>query len=208
MESDDMTLLEAWRGGDAASGRELVQRYFDAMYRFFANKLAGDVEDLIQETFTACVEGRDRFRKDASFRTYLYAIARNRLYRYWRDRKPEREAEESVQQMVESGPSPADALVARQEQRLLLRALRGLPLDLQVLLELAYFESLTDREVAVILEIPVGTLKSRLRRGRQLLQQAIEAADDPALVQTTTAGFDGWVASMRGRWQPSRSRVL
>lgn len=203
MACDDTTLLEAWRSGDAASGRLLVQRYFDAMYRFFANKLAGDVEDLIQETFAACVEGRDRFRKDSSFRTYLYAIARNRLYRYWRDRKPEQQAEASVQDMVESGPSPADALVARQEQRLLLRALRGLPLDLQVLLELAYFESLTDREVAVIIDIPIGTLKSRLRRGRQLLQQAIEAADDPALVQTTTAGFDGWVASMRGRWQPA-----
>lgn len=202
-EPDDATLLAAWRDGDKNAGRVLVGRYFDAMYRFFANKLGSDVEDLIQDTFAACVEGRDRFRGDSSFRTYLYAIARRKLYRYWRDRRPDRDPEASVQQLVASGGTPAEALVERQEQRLLLRALRALPLPLQVLMELAYFEGLTDREVAQIVEIPVGTLKSRLRRGRQLLQEAMESNEDAALVQSTTAGLDTWIASMRGRWQPA-----
>lgn len=179
----------------------LVERHFDAMYRFFANKLGSDVEDLIQETFTACVENRDRFREQSSFRTYLFAIARRRLFRYWRDRRPQHDDEASVHELIESAASPADALAAHEEQKLLLRALRQLPLETQMLLELAYFESFTDHEAAEIAGIPVGTLKSRLRRGRHLLLEGMQRIGDRAIAQSTTHGFDRWVASMRGRWQ-------
>jgi RNA polymerase sigma-70 factor (ECF subfamily) len=205
VDGDDLTLLTSWREGNARAGQALVERHFDAMYRFFANKLGSDVEDLIQETFTACVENRDKFREQSSFRTYLFAIARNKLYRYWRDRRPEMRDEASVQDLAESAVSPADALVAHQEQRLLLRALRTLPLPTQVLLELAYFENFSDREAAEIVGMPVGTLKSRLRRGRQLLLEAMEGSGERALALSTMQGFDGWVSSMRGRWQAAKA---
>ena len=201
MDDDDLQLLRAWRDGDGTSGRRLVERHFDAMYRFFANKVSADVEDLIQETFTACVENRDRFREESSFRTYLFGIARRRLYRYWRDRKPKLQAETSVHELAESADSPADRLVAHEEQRLLLRALRTLPLPTQMLLELAYFENMTDREAAQVVGIPVGTLKSRLRKGRQLLLEAMQRIGTRALAESTVHGFDTWVASMRGKWQ-------
>src|SRR5688500_5815501 len=82
----DRELLQAWRGGDTAAGDELFQRYFVPLYRFFRNKLDQGVDDLIQETLLACVRGADRFREDASFRTWLFTIARNELYTHWRAR--------------------------------------------------------------------------------------------------------------------------
>lgn len=72
---DDATLLERWRTGDAAAGQELLRRHFRSIYAFFANKVSGPPDDLIQETFRACVEARGRIREGSSFRAYLLTIA-------------------------------------------------------------------------------------------------------------------------------------
>lgn len=65
---NDPELLAAWREGNGDAGQELFARYFEPVSRFFANKLSEDNDDLIQETFEACVRGRDRLRQDTSFR--------------------------------------------------------------------------------------------------------------------------------------------
>jgi RNA polymerase sigma factor (sigma-70 family) len=198
---DDAALLLAWRQGDATAGRKLVARHFAAVYRFFANKLGADVDDLVQQTFLAIVEGRDRMR-DSGFRPYLFGTARNRLMRHFRDRGAV-DDECSVDQLQAAQHSVAEGLAQRHEQRLLLRALRRLPIDLQIAVELAYWEGLTDREVAEILEMPVGTLKSRLRKARSLLATSMAAlAESRALLESTTAGLDGWVASIRAAMEP------
>ena len=88
MTTDDQALLEAWRGGDEHAGRELVERHLPAVYRFFANKLGRDVDDLVQQTFLALIEGRDRVREAAGFRGFLFGIARNKLLKHFRDRDP------------------------------------------------------------------------------------------------------------------------
>ena len=193
----DESLLLAWRAGDAEAGRTLVGRHFAAVYRFFANKLGADVDDLVQQTFLACVEGRDRLRDPSGFRAYLFAAARNRLMRHFRDRGPS-EAGHGVDELQDVAPSVAEALAQRREQRLLLKALRRLPLDLQIAIELAYWEGLTDREVAQILELPLGTLKSRLRKARALLADAMaDLAENKAELESTTTDLDRWVASIR-----------
>ena len=81
----DFELLEAWRDGDEVAGRDLFGRYFDAVFRFFRNKVNEAAEDLTQQTFMGLVAGRDKFRGDSSFRTYLFVIARKRLYSYLRN---------------------------------------------------------------------------------------------------------------------------
>ncbi|MEX1364934.1 MAG: RNA polymerase subunit sigma-70, partial [Nannocystaceae bacterium] len=65
---DDFELLDRWRGGDVVAGNELLKRHFDALYRFFTNKLSDHADDLIQATMMACVRGRDSFRKECGFR--------------------------------------------------------------------------------------------------------------------------------------------
>lgn len=194
---EDAALLEAWRAGDPNAGRTLVARHFGAIYRFFANKLGGDVDDLVQQTFLACVEGRDRVRDAAGFRAYLYGVARNRLMRHFRDRgAPDDDL--LVSQLEDSLVSVAEAMANKREEKLLLRALRSLPVDLQIAVELAYWEGLSDREVAGILGMPMGTFKSRLRKARGLLAEAMGRLErDRGVLESTTLGFDGWVASIR-----------
>src|SRR5690606_27370383 len=80
----DLELLDAWRRGDGRSGELLFRRYFAQLNRFFRNKTDTGAEDLIQTTFLACVEGRDRFRESSSFRTYLFGIAHNVLCAHYR----------------------------------------------------------------------------------------------------------------------------
>ena len=69
------------------AGNQLFQRYLRSIYRFFRNKLQGDVDELVQATFLACVRGRDQFNQRGSFRGYLFAIARHELYGHLRRRR-------------------------------------------------------------------------------------------------------------------------
>ena len=197
--SDDLELVTAWRGGDSLAGERLVERHLEAVHRFFSNKVHGSAEDLVQKTFLACVEAVDGFEGRASFRTYLFAIARNVLHRFYRDGDGDFDPlTASVATRVADDGSPADRFAARQEQRLLLRALRALPLELQTLLELAYWEGLADRELAEILEMPAGTIKSRLRKARQQLDHALSTlAPSPALLESSRHTFESWANQIR-----------
>lgn len=194
----DEELLTAWRAGDRRAGEQLFERYYEPVARFFLNKTDAEAE-LIQQTFLACVEGAQRFRGEGSFRSFLFAIAYRQLCRHYRERRGDRIdlTELSVAAMQ---PSPSQALIEGEELKLLLAGLRRIPVDCQVALELLYWERLTTVEMAAVLEIPEGTVKSRLRRGRALLREAIEAlAGDPALATSTLLGIDGWASALRAR---------
>jgi RNA polymerase sigma-70 factor (ECF subfamily) len=198
--SDDFELLERWREGDAVAGNELFQRHFDGVCRFFANKLGDDVDDLIQKTFLACVEGKDRFRGEASFRGYLFGVARNVLRRYFRDKRYRGERFDALVTSVHDvSPGPSLLVAEKHEQRLLLSALRQIPLDLQITLELYYWEQMSASELAQVMGLPEGTIRGRIRRAKQLLEEKLaELGESPQLVHSTMGDLDGWARSLRG----------
>lgn len=195
----DLELLANWRAGDRAAGGELLSRHFDSLYRFFANKIPEEAEDLIQATLASCVRYADKLAQASSFRAYLFTIARNELYRCLRKRGPAADIDFGVSSIVDLAPSPATHAAAAERDRDLLGALRALPVEAQVVLELHYWEDLSASELADVLSLPTGTIKSRLRRAKQLLTQALrrgkEAPQDDAL--------DKWVRSMRAKVQKS-----
>ena len=86
----------------------------------------------------------------------------------------------------------------RREQILLLRALRRLPIDDQIALELFYWEGLSSREIGDVLERPDATVRTQLRRARLRLESLIETlSPDASLATSTTDGFDLWVDRVR-----------
>src|SRR5262249_33855997 len=80
----DLALLQSWRAGNKQAGEDLFTRHFTDIYRFFEHKAGDAADELAQQTFMACVAGRDSFRGQSTFRTFLFAIARNQLYSYLR----------------------------------------------------------------------------------------------------------------------------
>jgi RNA polymerase sigma factor (sigma-70 family) len=195
----DAELLVAWQAGDREAGGALIDRYFDAVRRFFENKAPDDIEDLIQQTFLALVGRRDNIRDGASFRGYLFAAARSKLYDHIGKRlggggPPDFE----VSSICDAGVSPSGVMAAREDERLLLQALRTLPVDLQVALELYYFERVRGRDLEIALDVPAGTVRSRLRRGLEQLRKRIdELAASPELRESTSTNLDRWAEELR-----------
>ncbi|MCX4248106.1 RNA polymerase sigma factor [Paraliomyxa miuraensis] len=138
---DDAALFEAWVGGDQAAGETLYRRHFDGLYRFFRPKAPDDYEDLIQNTLLECVRSRGRYRGEAPFRAYLYGVARHRLLHYLRAKGSNRlEFDGEHNSVADVDPRPSTVVARRAEHRLLLEAMRRIPVDLQVALELHYWE--------------------------------------------------------------------
>ena len=199
---DDIALLNAWRGGDKRAGSALFARHYELVHRFFRSKVnASNLGDLIQGTFLACVEARERFQGTGSFRSYILGIAYRMLCRHYRSQRRERARIDfrSVS-ACDLAPSPSQVVVDRREQRLLLAALRRIPVEYQTVLELFYWEGFTAAASAEVLGIPLGTAKSRIRRARQLLHEQLTAlAEGPALLESTVMDLDGWARSLRDR---------
>lgn len=190
----------AWRAGDREAGNELFARYFAGVFRFFRNKVDRGVEDLVQRTFMACVEGRDRLRADASFRSYLFGAAHHLLRaHYRRERALLREEDADDHAIVDMGASPTSILGEHEEERLLLAALRRLTLGDQTLLELYYWEQLTGPELAEFLGVPENTARTRVRRARVRLELELgRLAAAHERLRSTVDNLDRWVASLRG----------
>jgi len=169
---DEELLISSWRAGDRQACAELFARYYDAIARFFRNKVPGQSDDLIQRTFLRCFEGIERLRDAAKFRSFLFAIAHNVLREHLRERVPDSLDLES-QRAIDLDPTPSALLAEREEQRLLLLALRHIPMAHQLVLELHYWEQMSAAEIAEVLDEPIGTIKTRLRRAKRLLEQAM-----------------------------------
>lgn len=203
--SSDFELLGAWRLGDKAAGGELFARHFDSLYRFFASKVGDESEELVQRTFVAALDSVDRFRGEASVRTWLFAIARNVL-RQWaweRNRAAQREQvlEHSVVATVGAGPS--SALDLAREHKRLAAALQRIPMDSQILLEVFYWEKLTAKEIAVVFACPEGTVRGRITRARKQLRaeldQIVRTKEELA---SSMDGLETWAEQMARAWAP------
>ena len=197
--SSDYELLVQWREGDGAAGNALFDRHVGAIYRFFRTKVAGEMDDLVQATFEACLKAEDKFRPDAPFRGFLYGIARNVLRSHYRKQQRRNEVPDfSVESVADFEDSPSQVIAERREHRVLLEALRRIPLDLQIVIELHYWEQLAGSAIAAALDTPEGTIRTRLRRARQLLEQRVrEIAESPEVLESTLDNLERWAASLR-----------
>lgn len=195
----DIDLLDAWRQGDQSAGSELFGRHYAAVARFFHNKAPDVAADLVQQTFLACVESTERFRGDSSVRTLLFAIAHHQLGNHYRRRKRTPETDELFEDCsLALSPGPTTIIAKAQEERLLLEALRRIPLTYQIVLEFYYWEQLDAQAIAEVTGVPLGTAKTRIRRGRELLEQALsEIAESKNVLKSTLSNLEDWARGLR-----------
>ena len=198
-EPDDITLLTRWRTGDNEAGQVLFERHFDAIYGFFETKCAADADELTQSTFLACMRARDQFRAESSFRTYLFTIARNELYRILRTRqRKDAKLDFELSSIAELVSTPGTRMARNQEHRHLLTALQHLPVEPQTLLELHYWEALEIGQLAEGFDAPTATIRTRLHRARKALRDKMEGSAPQEVLQTLES-MDMWAKGIARR---------
>lgn len=185
----DTWLVEACRGGDDAAFAELVRRYkdrvFHVAYRFLSNY--EDASDVAQDAFIRAYNGLAAFRGDAKVSTWLYSIvtnlARNRLRyagRKGRDRSVSLEAlaEDApgcAQAVAIAHETPCGAAMGHELEEVLQGCLEKLPEHCRMVFVLRMYEELNYADIAEVMGIPVGTVKSRLNEARALLRDRLKA---------------------------------
>ena len=151
----DAVLFTQWAEGSRTAGAALVERYFETVHRFFRTKASLEIDDMVQQTFLGCLEARERFRAESSFKTFLLAIARNQLFKHYRRLRDRSDFSPSA--LRDLGTSPSGLAAKRQDEMLLAEALDRLPRGTRLILELAYWEELDGAAIAQVLEVPLNT---------------------------------------------------
>jgi RNA polymerase sigma-70 factor (ECF subfamily) len=185
---DDLALIAACRSGQTQAFGTLVRRYQDRLYPT-AFRLTGGAEDaldLVQDTFLRAFEKLGSFRGDSSFYTWIYqvmlrlALTERRKKKLIRLRQKEDEdPREPTDDSVDRDPS---FRLERQERSQAIQdALDALMPDHRAVVVMKEFDGLRYEEIAAILEIPVGTVRSRLHRARLDLRERLKSiVDEPA----------------------------
>ncbi|EDM79530.1 RNA polymerase sigma factor [Plesiocystis pacifica SIR-1] len=179
----DIELVELWSKGNREAGNRLVKRYYAEVTRYFMNAVDDDNRrDLTQRTFAELCKSYQRFKGDASFRSYLFGISRNVLNAFLRERYRRREHFDPMVHTVEDAgqrtPSRAFSSLIRHEA--LVHCLRALPVEHKQLLELYYWHNLTADELAVVFDVPAPTIRTRVHNLKRRLKSKI-AEHEPTL---------------------------
>jgi RNA polymerase sigma-70 factor, ECF subfamily len=180
---NEIDLVGRCRRGDETAWRELVARHtrrvFGIAYRFVGR--VDEAEDLTQDIFVKVFQSLDRYREsDGAFSTWVGTVARNHAidnYRRRREERARRLDDPAVLDVIASKDESALRTLERADQaRLVHRGLRALPGDLREPLVLCDLQGLSYEEAAATLQIPLGTVKSRINRGRIELARRLLAA--------------------------------
>jgi RNA polymerase sigma factor (sigma-70 family) len=195
-ELSDLELLAGWRGGDRNMGSVLYKRYAEPIAGFFRRNLRNraEVEDLTQETFIA-LRGSTSVIENVS--GFLFRIAFFKFTHYLRRIKglPEvADGHDDLEHIAgELTPDPEFVQSQREDTRLLLRSIRRLSLIHQQVLELSFWEGKSGPEIAAILDVPIGTVASRLRHAKSKLdEKRTELADSLEALRATTMTVAQW----------------
>jgi len=196
------------RGWDfEAAAMPFVDSLYNTAYRMTRN--AEDAEDLVQEAYFKAYKYYDKFQVGTNFKAWLFKILKNTFINSYRKQQQQpptadfAEIEESFEQQIsgeanESLPSPEQELLADVLDEDVQRAMDVLPEDYRMAVVLADLEGFSYKEIAEILEAPVGTVMSRLYRGRKMLEKAmldyardhgyLRAGEEPAKMRSRKRG--------------------
>jgi RNA polymerase sigma-70 factor (ECF subfamily) len=179
-------LVRAAQGGDGTAFRRLVETHARAVYAVAYRLMRdhADADDIAQETFVRAYEALDRYDEQYRFTTWLRTIATrlawNELQKRKRRRTEAGEAFENAAEVVGGhAPDAAEEASHGELERRFAAALEAMPAEHRAVLALRVQEDMSYEEIATALGIPVGTVMSRLSRGRAWLRRAWGIAPDP-----------------------------
>lgn len=183
---DEKKLIKQSISGDVESFEQLIRQYqrmaYNVAYRMMGNE--EDAKDMTQEALVKVFKKLKSFRMDASFSTWLYRIVMNTCKDEMRKKKMstisidqsiETEDSQVYFELEEKGLGPEEKLLQKETQNLVHSALQEIPEDNRMVLILRDIKNLTYDEISEVLDIPKGTVKSRINRGRLALRDVLKA---------------------------------
>ncbi len=172
---DDAELIQQVLNGEHEQYSVLVERYQEPLIHFLRSILGAEDEvfDCAQEAFLAAYRNLWRYSKDYSFRSWLYAIARNKAIDLTRKKKRETPViiEENI---IDNNPGPEEAWLAKEQSLDVRKVLKELPDHYREALYLRYQQELSYEEISAVLNIPLSSVKNHLYRGKERLRQIME----------------------------------
>ncbi len=176
-------LVARAKGGDEAAFEQLVTMHEKKIYALCLRMCENeeDAQEAAQDAFLAAWSGLSNFREDAAFSTWLYRLAVNACTDILRRRKRKGQGvslddEEVFLEIEDSAPTPERALEQKEAAALVREALSALPDDYRQVLILRELHQLSYQEIADITRLEMGTVKSRISRGRTLMRNYLTAA--------------------------------
>ena len=178
--TSDVQLIDATLAGDRSAFGDLVQKYQDRLYSAMVQVTANrtDAEDVVQEAFVKAYLKLDTFQRSSGFYTWLYRIAFNIAISGKRRAKPHISVEQSREVAGNEPMSSAESVIVKLERDedavLLRRALMELSDEHRAIIDLREMQGCDYETIGELLELPVGTVRSRLHRARSHLRQILE----------------------------------
>jgi RNA polymerase sigma-70 factor (ECF subfamily) len=178
----DRELVDRWQAGDASAFEALIRRHERRVYGLLLRMLGNvqEAEDVAQETFLNLHRHGHRFRSQSRFSTFLYRVAVNAALNRRRSLGRRRARTEALERRHQAGDDlptsprgPEDAAAGGQIQAQVQRAILTLPPHLRLPLVLFDIEGLSYSDVAGVLRVAEGTVKSRIHRARQALRERL-----------------------------------
>ena len=182
----DPDLLLAYRDGDPDAFQALVAHYQDRMVQFFY-RLCWDrdrAEDLCQDLFLKLMQGCRRYRPEGKLSTFVYRVATNLWIDHYRSQRPHRRLfsldqatlDMPVLEVAGHEPDPSAKASDDEERARLRRAMESLTAPHRIVFELAVYQERPYAEIGQLLDIPVGTVKSRMHNAVAALKQLLDPA--------------------------------
>lgn len=197
--TDDEWLIEGLRDGVEAAYERLIDEFQQPVYNLVVRLLHDptDASDVVQEVFLKVFRKIGAFRGDSSLKTWIYRIAVNEAYNYqrWfsRHRKQEvgLESDDSTglsyfQRLSDPARSPFECVADQEQQALIEQALGGISASFRAAVVLRDIEELSYEEIAEVLQVALGTVKSRILRGREALRREVAGRLEPEPALTWT----------------------
>jgi RNA polymerase sigma-70 factor (ECF subfamily) len=179
VERDDLQLVTASKNGDQDAFSLLVQRYqrrvFNLVFRMLQNY--EEASEVTQEAFLAAWQGLPSFRGEARFSTWLYRIAYNCALKQLESRKRDKALHTALQaeQTLETDDPKSSLLELLDNQEMVQEQLSQLPPKYRIVLVLRHLQDMTYEEMAEVLTMPIGTIKTHLFRARNLFKERLQA---------------------------------
>lgn len=159
---------------DSSDGNILFQEYAESVYQFFRDKVGGEEDKLMQATFLEVDRRRDPQPTGGSFRAYLFSIARDQLYQHLRQLAGDANLDFSITPLATLMPSPTTVMAKDEHQAKLKIALRRIPLQQELAIELHYWQDMRAGELAQVFDVSEPGARLLLHRARHALRKEHE----------------------------------